>query len=130
MSHDAKARMAKFPKPKHALEYIEDRNGNEGPNPGDYTFDMVGNLGHYSTYEKNLKVSTSASASISGRTVTTSNCQNAVAIEIRVRKGDKYDEIRYASNYVTFEIPSKIQTSGCAVYAVQADGTRIHLANF
>lgn len=129
MVNDAKARMAKFPKPKHALEYIEDRNGNEGPKPGDYAFDMVGNLGYYTTYEQNLKVSPSASATVSGRTITTKNCENAVAIEIRVRKGDKYDEIRFASNYVTFEIPSKIQTSGCAVYAVQADRTRILLTN-
>lgn len=127
MINDAKARMAQYPKPAHALEYIEDRSVREGEKPGDYTFDRVGDLGHYSTYENNLKVSANASASVSGRSVTTSNCENAVAIEIRVRKGNSYGEIRYASNYKSFNVPSKIQISGCAVYAVQADGTRIYL---
>ncbi len=129
MINNAKERMAKYPKPKHALEYIEDRNGNEGPKPGDYAFDMVGNLGYYTAYEQNLKVASNASATVSGNNVTTVNCENAVAIEVRVKKGASYGEIRYASNYLTFTIPSKIQTAGCGVYAVQADGTRILLTN-
>lgn len=129
MINDAKARMAQYPKPAHALEYIEDRDGPAGPKPGDPTFDQIGELGYYTTYQQNLKVSSSASATVSGRTVTTKNCGQAVAIEIREKKGDQYGEIRFASNFTTFTIPSKIQTTGCGVYAVQADGTRIFLAN-
>lgn len=125
---DAKARMAKFPKPKHALEYIEDRDGDTSTKPGDWKRDKIGNLGYYTAYEQNLKVSANASATVSGSTVTAKNCENAVAIEIRVKKGDSYGEIRYASNYTTFTIPSRIATSGCAIYAVQADGTRLPLA--
>lgn len=127
MINDAKNRMAQFSKPKHALEYIEDRKGR--PAPGDPEFDMIGDLGYYTTYQSNLKVSSSASATVSGRNVTTANCDNAVAIEIRVKDGNNYGSIRYASNFTAFTIPAKIQTGGCAVYAVQADGTRIHLAD-
>ncbi len=130
MIADAKERMAKFPKPKHALEYIEDRNVKIGAAPGDFAFDQVGDLGYYETYAKNLKVASNASATVNGRSVSTSNCQNAVAFEIRVRKdGNAYGEVRYASNFLSFNIPTKIQTSGCALYAVQADGERIKLAD-
>lgn len=125
----AKDRMAQYPKPKHALEYIEDRNENISLRPGDFKYDKVGTLGYYTTYEKNLKVDANASATVSGRQVTTKNCGNAVAIEVRQRKGDSYGDIRFASNYQTFEIPQKIDLSNAAVYAVQADGTRIYLAN-
>ena len=129
MISDAKKRMSQYPKPKHALEYIEDRNVKMGEKPGDYAFDMVGDLGYYETYEKDLKVASNASATVSGRTVTTANCGNAVAIEVRKRQsGDSYGEIRYASNYETFTVPSKVDISSCNVYAVQADGTRIFLA--
>ncbi len=128
MIENAKARMAKFPKPKHALEYIEDRNVKAGAKPGDYAFDKVGDLGYFETYEKDLKVAANASATVSGRSVTTANCGNAVAIEIRPVMGEKYGEIRYASNYESFTIPAKINISGCGAYAVQADGTRILLA--
>ena len=129
MINDAKARMSKLPKPKHALEYIEDRDAASGPKPGDFAWDKVGNMGYYTAYEKNLKVSSSASANVAGRTVAVSNCKEAVAIEIRVKKGSEYGEIRYASNFNEFTVPEKVNIAGCAVYAVQADGTRIFLAN-
>lgn len=130
MIDDAKARMAQYPKPQHALEYIEDRSMRIGPTPGDTYYDMIGDLGYYTTYEQNSKVASNASATVSGRQVTTKNCENAVALEIRVKKGaDDYGEIRYASNYVNFEVPSRVNVSGCGVFAVQADGTRIFLAN-
>ncbi|MDE6535596.1 MAG: M60 family metallopeptidase [Muribaculaceae bacterium] len=128
MIENAKMRMSKYPKPKHALEYIEDRSVKMGAKPGDYSFDMVGDLGYYTTYEQNLKVSSNAKATVSGRSVTTTNCENAVAIEVRKRLGESYGEIRYASNYVQFTVPTKVDINGCNVYAVQADGTRIFLA--
>lgn len=129
MINSAKAFMAKFPKPKHALEYIEDRDAAAGAKPGDFAWDRIGNMGYYTTYANNLKVSSSASANVAGKTVAVSNCKEAVAIEIRVKKGSEYGEIRYASNFNEFTVPAKVNTSGCAVYAVQADGTRIFLAN-
>lgn len=126
---DAKARMAKLPKPDHALEYIEDRTVSN-KKPGDFAFDEIGELGYISTFEKNPAIAAGATATISGRTVTTKNCDNAVAIEVRVQKGSEYGEIRYASNYKTFTIPNKITVSGCAVYAVRANGERVQLATF
>lgn len=129
MINEAKAFMAQYPKPKHALEYIEDRDAAAGAKPGDFSWDRIGNMGYYTTYEKNLKVSSSASASVAGRTVAVKNCKEAVAIEIRVRRGDEYGEIRYASNFNEFTVPAKVNVTGCAIYAVQADGQRIYLAN-
>lgn len=130
MIKNAKERMAKFPNPPHALEYIEDRSVRAGEKPGDFPFDRVGDLGYYTTYVNNLQLPANATATVNGsRNITTENCTNAVAIEIRERKGDSYGAVRYASNYTSFNIPSKIQTSGCAVYAVQADGTRKWLVN-
>lgn len=129
MINDAKARMAQYPKPKHAFEYIEDRNAAAGPKPGDFTWDQIGDMGYFTAYKDNLKVDSNAAAKVSGRSVSTSNCKNAVAIEIRVKKGSEYGEIRYASNFYAFAVPNSIDVSGCGVYAVQADGTRIFLAN-
>lgn len=124
----AKARMAEFPKPAHALEYIEDR-ATSNKKPGDFAFDKIGELGYISTFEKNPAIASGATATISGRTVTTKNCDNAVAIEVRVVNGSEYGEIRYASNYKTFTIPEKVNTKNCAVYAVRANGERVFLAN-
>lgn len=125
---DAKERMAKFPK-AGAVEYIEDRSTKETYLSTDFALDKVGDLGYYTTYEKQLKVSSSATATVSGRNVVTRNCTNAVGIEVRVKKGDSYGEIRFASNYVEFTIPTRINITGCALYAVQEDGARIFLAN-
>ncbi len=130
MIDDAKARMAKFPK-AGAVEYIEDRSTKKNYLSSDYELDRVGDLGYYETYSKKLKVASNATATISGRKVTTKNCENAVGIEIRARKSDgSLGEIRYASNYITFDIPSTIKINDAAVYAVQYDGTRIEIAQF
>lgn len=129
MIADAKRRIAAAGRKAAPVEYIEDRDVKSGRKPGDYPWDMVGDLGYYETFAKNPAISSGASATISGRTITAKNCSEAVALEIRVRKGNDYGEIRYASNYLTFDIPSKIQTSGCALYAVRANGDRILLMN-
>lgn len=125
---NCKARMARFPKPNHAFEYIEDRcYANQKPN--DFKYDKIGDLGFITTFEKAPAIASSAKATVSGRTVTTSGCDNAVAIEVRVRSGNDYGDIRYASNFKTFTIPQGINISGCAVYAVSAKGERKLLAN-
>lgn len=129
MIANAKAKMQQYPK-AGAVEYIEDRDSKAGPVSGDFAYDKVGDLGYYTTYQNKLKVSSSASATVSSRKVTTKDCGNAVGIEIREKKvNGTMGEIRFASNYISFEIPSSIDTSDCAVYAVQYDGTRIHLAD-
>lgn len=128
MINAAKKYMAQYPKPKHALEYIEDRHSSEFSS-SDYRYATVGDVGHYSTYEKNLKLSAGISANVSGRTVKVTNGNEAVAFEVRVVNNDgSYGEIRWASNFLTFTIPNEANISGTAVYAVQADGTRKQLA--
>lgn len=131
MIDDAKARMARFEKKAAAVEYIEDRSTKKNYLSTDFELKDIGDLGYYETYVKQLKVASNASASISNRKVTTKNCENAVAIEIRARKSDgSLGQIRYASNYVTFDVPSAINLTGAVVYAVQYDGKRIEIANF
>ncbi|MCM1309471.1 MAG: M60 family metallopeptidase [Bacteroides sp.] len=129
MISDAKARMAKCGPKAGAVEYIEDRDSKTGPKNGDFEWDEIGDLGYYTTYANKLTVAASASASVSGRTVTLKNCDNAVAAEIRLINGDGYGEVRYASNKLTFSVPANITVGGCGVYAVQYDGKRILLCN-
>lgn len=124
MIAEAKEYMAQFPKPKHALQYIEDRIASEFPQ-SDYRYSQVGDLGHYTTFTGNKKVSAGASAAVSGRNVTVTGAENAVAIEIR--RGGAAGPIVYFSNFLKFEIPSSISLGNCALYAVQADGERILL---
>lgn len=126
MIAEAKKYMAQFPKPKHAMQYIEDRLSSDFPS-SDYRHNQVGDLGYYKTYTTNAKVATNVSAEVSGRTVKITNGSNAVAIEIR--KGSETGEIKYFSNFLNFSIPSEITLEGCSLYAVQADGKRIHLKN-
>lgn len=131
MVENYKARMAQFPnKPKHAFEYIEDRC-EANKKPGDFEYDKIGELGYISAFENNSAIASTAKATVSagGRNVTTSGCENAVAIEVRVKSGNSYGEIRYASNFKTFSIPQSVNISGCALYAVSATGERKYLAN-
>lgn len=127
MIADAKAFMAKFPKPAHAFQYIEDRKSGDFTSD-DYRHSQVGDLGYYKTFADNAKVADNVSAKVSGRSVTVENGANAVAIELR--QGDENGEVKYFSNFVKFDIPSTIPTEGCVLYAVQADGKRIALHTF
>ena len=126
MIDEALEYMHQYQKPKHAFEYIEDRK-TVGYLDGDFDRADIGDLGFYETYRQNLKVSSNIKATVSGRTVTVTNADGAVCIE--VRKNNETGEIVYFNNFLTFEIPSCVSTVGCKIYAVQADGTRIHLAN-
>lgn len=126
MIAEAKAFMAQYPKPKHALQYIEDRKSSEFPS-SDYRYSQVGDLGYYTTFKDNLKVSEKVSATVTGRNVSVTDGENAVAIEIR--RDNSAGPVVYFSNFLNFEIPQSISTGNCGIYAVQADGTRILLKN-
>lgn len=130
MINSAKSHMAQYPKPRHAFEYIEDRHASEFPT-GDYRYSTVGDVGHYSTYAENKQLSGGISANINGRTVKINNGNEAVAFEVRTVGNDgSYGEIRWASNFLTFTVPSEVNISGTALYAVQADGQRRQLGKF
>ncbi len=119
----AKTHMSQYPKAA-AIEYIEDRATSDFPT-NDYRYSTVGDVGHYTTYEQNKQLSAAIAANVSGRSVKISNGKEAVAFEVRtINADDSYGEVRWASNFLSFTIPSAINISGAAIYAVQADGTR------
>lgn len=119
--------MKQFPKPKHAMEYIEDRKM-VGYLDGDFDRSDIGDLGFFETYKNNSKLSSSISAKISGRNVVVSDGNEAVTIE--VRKDDENGKLIYFSNFLTFDVPSEADIAGAKVYAVQADGKRQLLGSF
>ena len=115
MISETKAFMARFPAPRHAFYYLEDRKN------GDVGIDKykVGDVGHYSQFKNNQKISKTPKYSRSGQRISISNGDEAVAFE--VKKGDK---LLFFSNFLSFEVPSSIALEGCSIYAVQADGHR------
>lgn len=115
MITDAKAFMARFPAPKHAFYYLEDRkNGDVGIE--NY---QVGDVGYYTQFKNNQKITKTPTYTRSGQNISVSNGEEAVAFEIV--KGEK---VLFFSNFFSFEVPSSVILEGAGVYAVQADGVR------
>lgn len=115
MISEAKAYMAKFPAAKHAFYYLEDRkNGDVGIE--NY---KVGDVGHYSQFKSNQKITKTPTYIRSGQNISINNGEEAVAFE--VTKGDR---VLFFSNFLTFDIPSSITLEGASIYAIQADGER------
>lgn len=118
----AKEYMSRFPAPKHAFQYIEDRKKDEFPST-DYRYAEVGDVGYYSQFQNNQKINKTPSVVISGKSITISNGDEAVAFEIR--KGTNgTGELLYFSNFFQFTVPSSVDVAGASLYAVQADGER------
>lgn len=118
MIEEAKTYMAKFPAPKHAFYYLEDRkNGDVGIE--NY---KVGDVGHYTQFKENKKITKNLSYTLSGSTVTIVNGDEAVAFEVK-----KGNQLVFFSNFLEFDIPASISTVGIQIYAVQADGKRIEI---
>ena len=118
MIETAKNYMAKFPAPKHAFYYLEDRKN------GDVGIDnyRVGDVGYYTQFQNNVKITKTITCSRSGRVFTVANGDEAVAFELR-----KNGKILYFSNFFNFAVPDGIDLEGAGFYAVQADGTRIEI---
>ncbi|MDR1004541.1 MAG: M60 family metallopeptidase [Prevotellaceae bacterium] len=116
MIDEAKHYMAQFPAPRHAFYYLEDRKegdvGIESYKPGD--------VGYYTRFAENTRITKEVSCTRSGRTVSIRNGDEAVAFEVR-KDGRRI----YFSNFYTFTVPDNIPLDGTEIYAVQADGTRI-----
>lgn len=131
MIKEAKEEMAKYPAPKHAFQYIEDRKKDEFPS-SDKRHEEVGDVGYYTQFIGDVqKLPENISASVNGKKVTITNGEKAVAFEVREKakngNGKEYGKLLYFSNFTTFEIPSSVATSGAGLYAVQADGERKQL---
>ncbi|MDR0961251.1 MAG: M60 family metallopeptidase [Mediterranea sp.] len=118
MIMNAKSAMAQYPKPKHAFYYLEDRKQSD--------FDIenykVGDVGHYTTFKDNVKITKEVTCTRSGRTIRIKNGDEAVAFEVR-----KDNNRLYFSNFFTFDVPDNIPLEGAEIYAVQADGTHIRV---
>ena len=123
MIKEAKEFMHQFPKPNHVFQYIEDRKKNEFPT-NDYRYNEVGDVGYYTQFVGNMKITKTITATVSRQNVSISNGDEAVAFELR-----KNDKLIYFSNFFDFEVPSEISLSGASLYAVQADGARILIKN-
>jgi len=119
MIAEAKTYMAQFPQPKHAFYYLEDRrNGDTGIE--NY---KVGDVGYYTQFQNNTKITKNISATVSGQNVRITNGDEAVAFEVR-----QGGELLWFSNFFEFTVPDSIALDATtAIYAVQADGERIRL---
>ena len=121
MIPEAKTFMKKFPKPKHAFQYIEDRKA------GDTGLDTKpSDTGYYTQFEGEVKaVSPNISYTVSGRKYTVENGENAVAFELR--KNSAEGELVYFFNMFSYDIPAGVELGNAKLYAVQADGKRIEI---
>lgn len=121
MIQEAKTFMKKFPKPKHAFQYIEDRKA------GDTGLDTKpSDTGYYTQFEGEVKaVSPNIAYTVSGRKYTVENGENAVAFELR--KNNAEGELVYFFNMFSYDIPSGVELGNAILYAVQADGKRIEI---
>ncbi len=109
-----KARIAAKNYPKAApMQYIEDRTTKGNVRYCD--------MGYYTTFQSKTKITKTPGFTLSGRTYTVTDCDQAVAVELRKANTD---ELVYFSNLATFTVPDKVDISNVGVFAVQADGER------
>lgn len=121
MIKQAKDFMKKFPKPKHAFQYIEDRKA------GDTGLDTKpSDTGYYTQFEGKVKeISPNIAYTVSGKKYTIENGENAVAFELR--KNSAEGELVYFFNMFSYDIPAGVDLTNTKLYAVQADGKRIEI---
>lgn len=117
----AKAKMAVYPKPKHAFQYIEDRK--KGDNGLETT---PSDVGYYTQFQGNAKViSSGVYCTKNDREYVVTNGENAVAFELR--KGSATGELLYFFNMYRYDIPKGVDLADAKLYAVQADGVRVEI---
>lgn len=104
-----------------AIQYIEDRQIEDGT--------TYSNMGYYTTYQNKTKISKTPRYTLSGRTYTVSDCDQAVAVEVRQSAASGLGELLYFSNLSTFTLPTSVSQSNISIYAVQYDGERILINN-
>jgi hypothetical protein len=116
MIRETQSYMAQFPAPKHAFYYLEDRkNGDVGIE--NY---KVGDVGYYTQFRDNVKITKAISAERVGRNISIRNGDEAVTFEVV-----KNNKTVFFSNFLSFDIPASITLEGAQIHAVQADGKRI-----
>ena len=103
------------------IEYIEDRRyqvGAKGNQKG--ISEDGGDVGYFETFQNKVKITKTVSYTVSGRTYTVTNGEQAVAFEL-IKDGKK---VWFANRFV-FTVPAEADIEGAELYAVQADGQRI-----
>ena len=117
-----KTYMATFDNKVPPIYYLEDRkNGDVGIESY-----QVGDVGHYSQFKDNVKITGIPTYTLSGNKITINNGTQAVAFEIR--KDNKNGELLYFFNFLSYSIPSEVTIDETTkFYAVQADGKRIEM---
>ena len=116
MIAESKARIAEKGYAKApAIQYIEDRQIEGGT--------TYSNMGYYTTFQNKTAITKTPRYTVSGRTYTVSDCDQAVAVEVRRTVGSGLGELLYFSNLSTFTLPTTV-SGNVTLYAVQYDGTR------
>lgn len=119
MIAETKAYTSKYPTPQ-PFYYIEDRrDGDEGLASLGLT-GKIGDVGHYTQFKDNQKITKTPTYSASGQQVSIINGSEAVAFEVW-----KDGERKYFSNFLKFTLPDKLPIAQCTIKAVQADGKLI-----
>lgn len=114
-----KEAMAKYPKAK-PFYYLEDRKS------GDTGLDTTPpDVGYYTQFQSIKPITKAIKGNISGRKVTISNGDEAVAFELR--ESNESGKLLYFSTFFDFEIPESISLINAKLFAVQADGVRKQL---
>lgn len=119
MITEAKEFMSRFPKPKHAFQYIEDRKNSDFTDANDYRSRESGDVGYFEQFKENMKITKTPSYTLSGKSVQVTDGEQAVAFEWR-----KDGKIIFFANTFKFDVPSNVSLDGAKLYAVQADGER------
>ena len=81
-------------------------------------------MGYYTQFKEKPVITKTPKAQISGSVVTLTDCDQAVAVEVRRGTADS-GELLYFSNMFAFTVPSGISLANCSLWAVQADGKRV-----
>ena len=117
MINTSKSRIREMGLPKAApIQYLEDRAKFGGT--------TYSEMGYYTQFKEKKAITKKPSCTVNGSKVILSNCDEAVAVEVRRGTADT-GELLYFSNLFTFNIPSGVSLSNASLWAVQADGTRV-----
>lgn len=123
MIDETLAYMRSFPTKCPPIEYIEDRKYKEkaGGNQKGVSADG-GDVGYFETFQNNVKITKPVKYTVSGRTYTVAEGEQAVAFEL-IRDGKKV----WFDNRFVFTVPKQADIDGSELYAVQADGARVKI---
>ena len=126
MIDETKAYMASFPKKAAPIEYLEDRKYGDvglGIDSSSTLDDDPGDVGYYTQFKNNQKITKTVTHTRSGQSITIQNGEEAVAFELY-----KDGKLIYFSNMFKFTVPSSVKVDDAVVVkAVQADGTRVEV---